>query len=654
MASLHELFQKKRPLWNTVFVALTVAVAAGGLMHLAMLAVAFAARVTFPLDLEWMEGGILVHALRLAQGKGIYVEPSVDFIPFLYTPFYPFLLSILSRLVPLGYVLGRAVSVAAFSGALCWMVYLAHRELAEYGWRRRLLAVAVALGGAGAVCAGFEFTGTFYDLVRGDSLMIFLVTTVLGLAFIGESTSSAVAAGVLIALSFFTKQTASIPGVAIGLGLLVANWRRGIVYGLVAAACLGAGAFALEKASGGWFRTYVFELHQSHSFSTEQAFRNAPAKLFAHTWPLWFALIGVTFALWRVQRLRRADALLLLMAAAGVASAVVGFGTQWAFDNAFIPAVFFPALALSILGARAAGLLVASARMLPELVTAAALCLLALQTFKTGRPDPKILPTEQDRTAAARFLAHLSTLPGDGFIPFHPYYAVLVGKRPFVHRMGVLDVAAKLGRPRGLDDAIATQRFPWIVLDWKSRPREWPGLEDNYHAVHTFADGVDAVRSMSGAETSPRYVLMPTNAVRAVEDGARRVGGFDLPHYEGWTSEGDAFGTAPMPTREFGHGAGVADSLSGGVAAEGVLRSPGLVIDAPALEFLLAGDADPNLRVLLLVDGEVVRQATPRGVAEIVRWDVSSFQQREATLVVEDRSARGSLRVDEVLLRTSR
>lgn len=86
----------------------------------------------------------------------------------------------------------------------------------------------------------------------------------------------------------------------------------------------------------------------------------------------------------------------------------------------------------------------------------------------------------------------------------------------------------------------------------------------------------------------------------------------------------------------------------------GVLRSPSIRIDAPMLEFLLAGDVDRGVRVFLLVEGEIVRQASPRGVAEIIRWDVTAWQQHDATLVVEDRSANASLRIDEVSLRAVR
>ena len=45
-------------------------------------------RLPYPYDLEWMESGMLCHALRLLNGQPIYAPPSVDFIPHLYTPLW--------------------------------------------------------------------------------------------------------------------------------------------------------------------------------------------------------------------------------------------------------------------------------------------------------------------------------------------------------------------------------------------------------------------------------------------------------------------------------------------------------------------------------------------------------------------------------------
>src|SRR5688572_24966262 len=64
---------------------LPVAVAAA---FVARLAEVWAARLGWPYDLEWMEGGMLAHSWRLAEGLPLYVEPGPEFVPFVYPPGY--------------------------------------------------------------------------------------------------------------------------------------------------------------------------------------------------------------------------------------------------------------------------------------------------------------------------------------------------------------------------------------------------------------------------------------------------------------------------------------------------------------------------------------------------------------------------------------
>ena len=51
-------------------------------------------RIFYPFDLEWMEGGMLLHGLRVMEGKNLYVEPTSEFIPFIYPPLYSWLLAV--------------------------------------------------------------------------------------------------------------------------------------------------------------------------------------------------------------------------------------------------------------------------------------------------------------------------------------------------------------------------------------------------------------------------------------------------------------------------------------------------------------------------------------------------------------------------------
>ncbi len=491
----------------------------------------FAGRATYPLDLEWMEGGVLLHAQRLAQGKGVYVPPSVDFIPFLYTPLYPALLAVLSFVLPLGYTLGRVVSLVAFAVALA-MIGLACAGEAE-GRARRTLAVAAGVAGVGAVVASFGFTGYFYDLVRADSLLLAFEGTALWLALRGRTWKSAALAGLLIALGFFAKQTATVVGIGLGVGLLVASWRRGLAYGLAAAAVLAAGIGLLVTTSRGWFWTYIFKLHQSHAFRKDAVTDVAWPFTQQYAWPLFLALLLATAGLALSRKLRREDAILWAAALAGEVAALVGFGTQWADANAFIPAIYFPAFAAVVLLTRLARVAMDGRKWGAVTVAMVAALLLGSQSLHTLAPSPvrgprwapvllgwpslsralpalaATVPSAQDRGAAARLLDELRALPGPLFIPFHPYYGVLAGKEPFLHRMGVHDVQAALGRPHGLDQAIAEQRFAAIVLDWKSYPGEWPGLEQRYRLASELREGSSSVRMFAGAQTSPNRIYLP-------------------------------------------------------------------------------------------------------------------------------------------------
>jgi hypothetical protein len=637
---------------GAAIVAAAAIAAAAGLVQLVAHYRIFLDRAGFPLDLEWMEGGMLMHAYRLARGQTVYVAPSVDFIPFFYTPLYPALVALLSKLFGLGYVLGRVVSLLAFSGSLVLLALAAVRQARGADPAARAAAALVGLAAAGAVAAGYVMSGAFYDLARSDSLLLFLQAAALYVATERDGRRSAAAAGVLIALAFFTKQTAAIVGIAIGAGLLVTSWRRGLVYGVAAAATLGAGLWLLNATSDGWFWKYIFEGHQSHGFSRHLVFVVSPKRLFAHGWPTLAAAVAAVAGLALARGLGRRDAVLGAAGLAGFVSACVGMGTQWAFENAYIPAMYFPAYAAGVLGAR----LVARAGQarLARLAVPAAIAALALgaQNVAVERPDAdKWVPGPGDRAAAARFLARLRALPGELFIPFHPFYAVLVGKRPYQHRMGWLDVGSMVGRPAGLDEAIASRRFAHVVLDYKYNDWELPGLAASYHVVHHFKEGQDAVRVFSGAPTSPSRLLAPTVPAPPLPPGALKIADFESGDWQTWTVDGEAFGVNPAPAQGGLFGRFAADSGHASPGATGALRSPPIVVDRARLRLHLRGTPAPGLRVLLLEGPETVHVATPRGDAPAaVEWDVTALAGRQVALVIEDRSTAGALAVDEIAL----
>jgi hypothetical protein len=494
--------------------ALTIGLAA---LAFAMLLYVLGRRCAYPYDLEWMEGGMLCHALRLLEGKPIYAPPSVDFVPFLYTPLYPALLAGLAKLFGLGYGLGRALSLLGFGAAMVLGYVFARRE----GGSRVTAAAAMAIP-----AAAFVPTGAWYDLARPDSLFLGLTTAGLLVGWWKRNSHAGVAlAAALLVAAFFTKQTASPFMIALGLVLLVANWRVVPAYAGTLAILGLPTLWWLNRASDGWFWTYVFKLHQQHDFYAGRAFLGSPVRLLLLLGP------AVLCVPWALQRARSPGLVYAtVLACAGAGAACLGFGTQWAFTNAFIPGVFFVSIAIGVAAGRLVGegaprlrphavyallavsILVAPGGLLPPFSRIAPRDWAIERNAPTGYDPRPYLPTADDRQRAADLIARLRATPGEVLIPFHPFYAYLAGKHTYLHRMGVLDVGrAGLGVPRGLSEALGERKFALVVMDDKidGNWQMWPGLQVDYKVT----DKLRGPHVVSGAPTEPRYLLEPVAPV---------------------------------------------------------------------------------------------------------------------------------------------
>jgi fructan beta-fructosidase len=135
---------------------------------------------------------------------------------------------------------------------------------------------------------------------------------------------------------------------------------------------------------------------------------------------------------------------------------------------------------------------------------------------------------------------------------------------------------------------------------------------------------------------------------------------------EGWTIEGNAFGTAPS-TGTIGdqqevtgfEGSGLVNTFIDHDAAVGTLTSPEFEITNDYINFLIGGGHHPvsepgPTAVNLLVDGAVVRTATGKEAERLTwsAWDVSELRGQTARLEVVDQNTGGwgHLNLDSVML----
>lgn len=493
--------------------ALWTAVALPAVFQLGLLITAIAARIGYPYDLEWMEGGMLHHALRIRSREGIYVPPSIDFIPYLYTPLYPAILSLLGGALGISYKIGRLVSVLSLLG-------IAVVSAMQIGSRRheheRLAPVAAGVVlGLGLFAAAYPATDGWYDLVRADTLFLFMITSALaalpgwardGAGIAGHARVAA--GGVLLALAFFCKQTGIIYVALGGAIVLACNWRRVPSY-VVAAGAVGLGFTGLlQHTTDGWFWTYASEIHRAHDFNMDRFWKSFSnilwqPELHGRKWAPLGAFISIvivagllTLAVtwWRRRHFPRPARPFVLWTAAYAVSTVVGaigWGTEFAHYNAYMPAFLHGALAAgaAVPAISACASVLAEGRRGAEHATAfaglAAAGLLAAACW-IGRWQPLLFsPTIDDHAAGARLIARIAQTEGEVWMPSHPWYLHLAGKTPRVHRMGIRDVTWRQTRVvLGLEEALERRAFTAIFLDEPDiHNREVTGITRHYRSV---------------------------------------------------------------------------------------------------------------------------------------------------------------------------
>jgi hypothetical protein len=172
--------------------------------------------ISFPLNLDLMEGTILQHFHRAASLEAIYPQPTPSFVPLAYNPLYYYLA------VPFAWIFGVnlfALRLVAILGTLLsgTIIFCVAREKTSSNWWG-LLAV-------GLFAAAYRAMDAYLDTAHSDSWL--LCSALAGTYVIDRSRSRAwnlVGMGILVT-SFWFKQHGAF--FAIG-ALLYLTWRQGL------------------------------------------------------------------------------------------------------------------------------------------------------------------------------------------------------------------------------------------------------------------------------------------------------------------------------------------------------------------------------------------------------------------------------------------
>lgn len=450
-------------------------------------------RLTFPFDLEGMEGELVRHVARLRAGQSIYVAPSLDFIPFIYAPLYYYVAAAASLVSGVTLTTLRTVSLLATLGT---MALIARFVLREGG------------GGLGAVLGVSLFTATYrlteswFDLARIDSLALFLVlATAYGLRY-GRGRGALVATGVGVAAVYFAKQSGLL---FLAPVLLFAFWRqpRRTVGTLVLGALLIVGGILwLQQESGGWFLYYTSALPRLHLIHSRDIGRFLPVLIVELVRPLaiTFGLV-ITHALLPPETRRREHAFVPLLVAGFAAFSLLHRLNIGSVQNVMMPAYAAAGVGFGVAVGRLAGRARDAIPAARPLV--AALYLVAMLQFAALVYNPlALLPAPGDVVAGRRLIAELAAVEGPIWVTSHGYYAELAGHEGQAHVVAIWDILRADTGPirQELSDeigrALVEQRYALIVNDleglltnwerdryYKPRPNFLEGSRDFYQVV---------------------------------------------------------------------------------------------------------------------------------------------------------------------------
>ncbi len=443
--------------------ALQAAVVAASVGYIVLFLVAAALRASYPLQLEWLEGGVLDTVMRVLRGQPVYVRPTRMFVPFLYTPLY--------------YYIGAAACWVGGAGfpALRWLSTLCTVAcmVVQFSMASRLansrLAGVVA---AGYFAALYAATGWWFDLARVDMLYVALTMGAVYLSWRHRP----LAAAILFVLAFQTKQT----GALVAICVLAHEYRNPprLFRGLGAFFLLGgASVLALMHHYGRWYLYYTRYLPSHQALELRGVFYFFGRDLL---YPSSIALLVILF--YGVLAFRSAAATperenfwlpntrFLLFTSVGLAaSCFLGRIHSGASVNIALPldawlAVLFGGSVASLLRWAGQGF---DASRRGTFVLGAAL----LQLFVLARPPMRCVPSGAARAEAARELAIIAHTPGDVYSFNNAVDVAVAGKQSFADQGAVLDVL-RAGHDvvsdtldRDVRDAFSQRKYAALLSD---------------------------------------------------------------------------------------------------------------------------------------------------------------------------------------------
>ncbi|MEW6536636.1 MAG: glycosyltransferase family 39 protein [Candidatus Auribacterota bacterium] len=470
-------------------------------MFILTLLITVGLRMFYPYGLELIEGQTLIQTLRLLSGQPLYREPSIAFVPMIYTPLYTYLSAPLVILFGIGFFPLRLISVLATAGTL----YIIYRFVKQETSSR-----CAGFVSSGLYAACYAVCGAWFDIARVDSLYIMLALTGVYFVRFHSSNRMYILAGVILALAIITKQTALICVAPLLIYIAVSKRARALYLIIPLVTVAGGSYFLLDRYYGGWLYFYTFWLPGQHDLLPDVIWKYWIYDIGGN---LAIAVIVAGFGLYYMCRRpdRKCGFFYLFFLSGFLAAGWAGRLNSGGYLNALMPAcagiaVVFGIGYFSFLSLRNSKLIA----LFGILVTVQ----FALLSYNPVR----YIPDRADREAGDYLVEQVRSFDGLVFIPMHPYLNILAGKPTMASWYCLGEFLGLYGRhiPKYYDKlvdeirlAIARRQFEAVILD---DPEYLPGFlfDDVLPRRYTLSKKLfaypDVFKCRTGKPVRPEYL----------------------------------------------------------------------------------------------------------------------------------------------------
>lgn len=481
---------------------------------LALLAISFVCvyifialrRISYPFELEWMEGGAVEHVRRILLGYKLYVKPSLEFTPFIYNPLYFYVAAALSELTGIGFFPLRLVSFVSSIGCFI-LIYLIVKTETE---NRYCAIVSGCL-----FAATYKVSGIWFDIARVDSLFLLLFLSGVLLIRRWKTDLGIVMGAAAFSLSYFCKQPALLMIIPVVLYFWIVSWRYGLVFSSAVLGFILVPTLLINWLHEGWYWYYIFYLPRNFPITE-------PHDLIRF-WTNDLALplsIGSAVALFyfffRLPKETNRDVLFFLLTSIGMVGASwLGRIKVGGHSNVLFPAYAIISILFGI-GLHKALQFIGKLKGAMEEPFRRFIFVCCLIQFVALAYNPLILtPTQRDLEAGQKLIRTLREIPGDVFIPSNPHMAVLAGKPPHAMAICMRDIgrgdpggAPTRNLAREIDEAFANHKFGAVITVQPERPHGFP-LEDYYVRDRSAFDDENVFWTVTGFKSRLSAIWVP-------------------------------------------------------------------------------------------------------------------------------------------------